>query len=85
MRLLLIIIPLLLILVGSLWFASMAWTALGGEPMPAYGYYAMGGGIAFSLLIGCGLMALVFYSNRRGYDDAAASDMTNNPSDTDRR
>ena len=68
MRLLLIIIPLLLILVGSLWFASMAWTALGGEPMPAYGYYAMGGGIAFSLLIGCGLMALVFYSSRNNFD-----------------
>jgi len=25
----------------------------------------------FSLVVGCGLMALVFYSSRRGYDDAA--------------
>jgi hypothetical protein len=29
----------------------------------------MAGGVAFSLLVGCGLMALVFYSSRYGYDD----------------
>jgi hypothetical protein len=28
-------------------------------------------GILFSLLIGCGLMALVFYSSRHGYDERA--------------
>jgi hypothetical protein len=28
-------------------------------------------GIIFSLLIGCGLMALMFFSSRRGYDDRA--------------
>jgi hypothetical protein len=28
-------------------------------------------GIGFSLVIGCGLMTLMFYSNRRGYDDRA--------------
>ena len=28
-------------------------------------------GIVFSLVVGCGLMALVFYSSRHGYDDAA--------------
>lgn len=27
-------------------------------------------GIVFSLVVGCGLMALVFYSSRHGYDDA---------------
>jgi hypothetical protein len=26
-------------------------------------------GIVFSLVIGCGLMALMFYSSRHGYDD----------------
>ena len=31
----------------------------------------MGLGILFSLVVGCGLMALVFYSNRHGYDDEA--------------
>jgi len=29
-------------------------------------------GIVFSLLVGCGLMALMFYSNRHGYGEAAA-------------
>jgi hypothetical protein len=27
-------------------------------------------GIVFSLVVGCGLMALVFYSSRHGYDEA---------------
>jgi hypothetical protein len=70
MRGLYIAVPLIALLVGSVWYAGQAWT-LGGEPMPAYGYLAMAGGVFFSLLIGCGLMALVFYSNRKGYDDAA--------------
>jgi hypothetical protein len=34
------------------------------------GYVAMTLGIIFSLVIGCGLMALMFYSSRHGYDDA---------------
>jgi hypothetical protein len=25
-------------------------------------------GVVFSVVVGCGLMALVFYSSRRGYD-----------------
>lgn len=35
------------------------------------GTLAMVLGIAFSLLVGIGLMTLVFYSARRGYDDEA--------------
>jgi len=31
----------------------------------------MGLGTFFSLLIGCGLMALMFYSSRSGHDDVA--------------
>ena len=34
-----------------------------------FGYVALFAGIVFSLLVGCGLMALVFYSNRKGYDE----------------
>jgi hypothetical protein len=29
-------------------------------------------GIFFSIVVGCGLMALVFYSSRHGYDEAAS-------------
>ena len=37
--------------------------------MPPVGYAAMTLGIVLSLLVGCGLMALLFYSNRHGYDE----------------
>jgi cation transporter-like permease len=51
------------------WFASRAWTEVSGPPMPATGYAAMILGTVFSLVVGCGLMALLFYSSRHGYDD----------------
>jgi formate hydrogenlyase subunit 3/multisubunit Na+/H+ antiporter MnhD subunit len=60
---------LIVILVAALWFAASAWTSLSGPPMPPVGYVAMTLGIVFSLIVGCGLMALVFYSSRYGYDD----------------
>jgi hypothetical protein len=36
-------------------------------------------GIVFSLLIGCGLMALLFYSSRHGYDAPPDYDTTDEP------
>lgn len=69
MRTLLVAVPLLALLVMSVWFAAAAWTRLGGEPIPLYGYFVIVGGVLFSLLVGGGLMALVFYSSRHGYDD----------------
>ncbi len=60
---------LFVILAAAAWFASRAWTAISGPPMPAAGYVAMILGIVFSLVVGCGLMALLFYSSRHGYDD----------------
>ena len=53
----------------AIWWAVHAWTSLGEVEMSVHGYVAMILGIIFSLLVGCGLMALVFYSNRRGYDE----------------
>ena len=57
------------ILITAGWFASRAWTEVSGPPMPVAGYLAMALGIGFSLVVGCGLMALLFYSARHGYDD----------------
>jgi hypothetical protein len=37
--------------------------------MPAWGWLMMGLGIFFTLLVGGGLMALVFYSSRAGFDE----------------
>jgi hypothetical protein len=70
---LLVLIPLFALLLLAVWFAGSAWVHLGGsgEPIPFYGYVAIAGGVLFSLLIGGGLMALVFYSSRHGFDDNA--------------
>jgi hypothetical protein len=64
-----VVVPLFAILGAAIWFAARAWTAVSGPPMPPAGYVAMTLGIVFSLVIGCGLMALVFYSSRHGYDE----------------
>jgi hypothetical protein len=41
------------------------------EPMPTRGWIALGPGVVFSLIVGIGLMTLLFYSSRRGYDEPA--------------
>jgi hypothetical protein len=64
-----LVVPLVAILVAAGWMAARAWIAVQGPSMPATGYVAMTLGIVFSLVIGCGLMALLFYSSRHGYDD----------------
>jgi hypothetical protein len=61
------------LLAASLWYAYGLWTSLEDTDLPPGLYIAMAGGVLFSLLVGCGLMALVFYSSRHGYDDRAAS------------
>ena len=42
--------------------------------MAAVGYVAMISGIVISLIVGCGLMALLFYSSRHGYDEPTHPD-----------
>ena len=37
------------------------------------GLLAIAGGAVFTMLLGGGLMALVFYSSRKGHDDAVES------------
>ena len=64
-----LLVALFVLLAAALGYAASAWFALAGPPMPAIGYLAMGAGIFFSLIIGCGLMALLFYSSRHGYDE----------------
>jgi hypothetical protein len=66
-----IIFPLLAFLAASIWFVYYAWVSDTGAPMPTSGYVAMALGILFSLVVGVGLMALVFYSHRHGYDEGS--------------
>ena len=65
-----IIIVLLAILAASAWLGYEGLTTGPGAAIPIQGYIAMGLGIFFSLVVGIGLMTLVFYSSRAGYDEA---------------
>jgi len=69
MRKLVWFLPLFALLAAALWFAGAAWLRLGGDTIPLYGWLAIAGGVFFSLLVGGGLMALMFFSSRHGYDD----------------
>jgi hypothetical protein len=68
MKIALVLAALLVLLGIIVAWAIYAWNAVDVE-MSVHGYVAMTLGIVFSLLVGCGLMALVFFSNRRGYDE----------------
>ena len=57
----------LLIGVGIL--AISTWTSTSGVVISEEGWIALSLGTFFSLIVGCGLITLVFYSSRHGYDD----------------
>jgi hypothetical protein len=79
MRKYLVLIPLVALLVAAVYFAASFWRGIEGPPMPVEGVVAMWLGIVFSLVVGCGLMALVFYSSRYGYDEAVGNAQTDEP------
>ncbi len=65
------IIVILLALLGATGFvAYLGWMLASGTDVPISGYVSMALGVVLSLAVGFGLMALVFYSSRRGYDEA---------------
>lgn len=55
-------------LAWATWYAVHAWNALSGVGISTAGWIFMGLGVVFTLLVGGGLMALVFYSSRKGKD-----------------
>src|SRR5262249_31380892 len=65
-----IIVALLALLAGAVSFVVYVWRATDIE-IPAYGWAALAAGSFFSVLVGGGLMALIFYSSRAGYDEPA--------------
>ena len=69
MKAALTIFVLLAILAGAVWVGHYGWELAGDVVMPAWGWLMMGLGIFFTLLVGGGLMALVFYSSRAGFDE----------------
>ncbi|RXT44267.1 hypothetical protein [Bradyrhizobium betae] len=57
-------------LVAACVLGYLGWTST-DTSVPASGYVALVLGVVFSLIVGVGLMALVFYSSRKGYDEPA--------------
>lgn len=55
-------------LAGAIYYAAHVWNSLPGVPIPTIGWVFMGLGALFTLLVGGGLMALLFYSSRKGKD-----------------
>ena len=64
-----ILVVLLLLLVATGVVTYFGWTLANGTDVPASGYAAMAFGVIISLVVGFGLMALLFYSSRQGYDE----------------
>jgi hypothetical protein len=64
------ILVVLLALFGATMFVAYVGWRLGGDAdVPITGYVAMAIGVIASLAVGFGLMALVFLSSRKGYDE----------------
>jgi hypothetical protein len=64
-----ILIVLSLLLAGTLAVVYLGWSLAKGTDVPPSGYVAMALGVLASLGVGFGLMALIFYSSRKGYDE----------------
>ena len=64
-----ILIVLFLLLVATVATIYWGWRLASGTDVPASGYAAMALGVIVSLAVGFGLMALIFYSSRAGYDE----------------
>lgn len=52
-------------------FGYWVWQELGDVEMSHHGWIALTLGTVLTFAVGAGLMTLVFYSHRRGYDDRA--------------
>ncbi|MCP3467702.1 MULTISPECIES: hypothetical protein [unclassified Bradyrhizobium] len=61
------------LLVVATWYCVAVWQA---TPMPLYGNIILAVAAIFILVSGCGLIALMFYSRRKGYDEPARSNRT---------
>ncbi len=57
-----------LFLAVSVWWAAWVWDSMDGE-LSTDGNIALTLGIVLSMVVGVGLMALLFHSARRGYDE----------------
>jgi NADH:ubiquinone oxidoreductase subunit 5 (subunit L)/multisubunit Na+/H+ antiporter MnhA subunit len=65
----------LVVLLGLLLLAALtgfwAWQEIGEVAIGMHGWIALALGAVLTFLVGAGLMALMFFSARRGYDERA--------------
>ena len=52
----------------ALWGVDAAWSQVQVD-LPPWAWLAMAAGAAMCFLVGGGLMGLIFYSSRQGYDE----------------
>jgi|ERR1051326_83824 protein-S-isoprenylcysteine O-methyltransferase Ste14 len=58
-----------IVVLGVLAVVASLWASVGNTQISAAGWAAMALGVLVALALGMGLMALVFFSSRHGYDD----------------
>jgi hypothetical protein len=56
-----------IVLGAAVWFMFYGWNLTDAQ-ISTQGYIALTLGVVLSMLLGGGLMALLFWSNRKGYD-----------------
>jgi hypothetical protein len=76
-----LIIALCILFIIACSWAAFVWTNSGTVAISTHGWIALSIGLFFSLAIGCGLMALMFYSSRSGHDEVATPNLRRDPDD----
>lgn len=62
------IVVLLGFLAAAIAYAVHGWNRIGAVGIPLIGWVFLGAGIVVTIAVGAGLMALLFYSSRKGRD-----------------
>jgi len=68
MKAALLLVVLLGLLAAAVAFAARVWMALGVVELGGHGWFALSLGAGLTLALGVGLMRLVYFSSRNGYD-----------------
>ena len=62
------------LLIAAIWYGVSVWRHT--PSMPLYGNILFAAATILMLVSGCGLIALMFYSRRKGYDEPARTNRT---------